>query len=357
MKSMFQRTFIQGILLSAVASFTAVNAVQYNRTITYSYSGASAGGTGRGTTNMTFTWNGASAGTQNSTGKTIFNFYNAGPNGVPAYVTIDTTPLAYGSGYSMRSFVPVYVLYYTAASNFYNNNTVGYFNSAKQQVIADFINGLTASKYFSTVRQYNRGGTPGNVYLAGSYVMDCNRDIWSKGCDLTTDNTDEIIDSVTQAGKWSCQKPTQSGVWCNPTVESCFCGLPRDGNAIYVLLLGPETTEAFANNGTGAKIGTDYCAYHTYYPRGETKQKYIVAQVPNSASISMPSSVMVSTSIKPPSACFFRGVNSNSDSSPNGDPQLDYVIGHLAHEIIETLVSPVAREVYSDSNGNEVMDK
>ncbi len=150
-----------------------------------------------------------------------------------------------------------------------------------------------------------------------------------------------------------------TAVHCNHNNRSdCFCGFPQNSNAIYALVMGPETTEAFSNYGDGAKIGTDYCAYHTYLENGGTKYKYIVVQVPNSVSMSV-SGIMQSAvgGIKQPSSCFFRGVNANADSSPNNDPQLDYVIGHLAHEIIETLVSPVGREVYSVSNGNEVMVK
>jgi hypothetical protein len=351
---------------------------------TYSYTKAAAGASGGnafysrtgGTTNLTFTWAGASAGAQNSTGKTIFTFANAGGAGVPAEVTIDSTPLAFGKGNSMTGSVPVYVIYYTAVSNFYNWNTVGYFTTAKQQVIANFINGLTASTYFSTVRQYNRGGTPGNVHLAGSYVMDCNRDYWNQGCDLSTlnrngtINADKIISSVIQTnmvGMGHCQKPRTSGngggAWCSGPSPTCFCGFAPSSNAIYVILMGPETTEAFslknetATFGSGAHMGEDYCAYHTYYQHSNTQYKYIVAQVPNSASLNV-GGIMLSTWTKNPSSCFFGGANSlNSATSPNGDPQLDYVIGHLAHEIIETLVSPVARETYSDSNGNEVMDK
>jgi len=361
---------LHGLLFSAVASFAAASTQNktFSSKITYSYSMASAGANNArgGTTNMTFTWSGASAGAQNSTGKTLFTFANAGGNGVPAYVTIDTTPLTYGSGNSMTGSVPIYVIYYTAVSNYYNWNTVGYFDANRQQAIANFINGLTASTYFSTVRQYSQGGIPGNVYLAGSYVMDCNRDYLNYGCDLSINNsqgsvnTDDIINGLiirNLKADNACQQPT--AVYCDHNVRNdCFCGFAPSSNAIYVILMGPETTEAFSNDGSGAKLGTDYCAYHTYLEKGGTQYKYIVAQVPNSASVSMPPLVMNSTSTKPPSSCFFGGVNSlTSATSPNGDAQLDYVIGHLAHEIIETLVSPVARQTYRDASENEVMDK
>jgi hypothetical protein len=44
-------------------------------------------------------------------------------------------------------------------------------------------------------------------------------------------------------------------------------------------------------------------------------------------------------------------------NSPNGDPQMDFLINHLAHELIEVMIAPIPRQTYQDQNLNEVMDK
>jgi hypothetical protein len=196
----------------------------------------------------------SSAGAFNSTKKILsFTSEDVGPSKVKVTFSVDISPLTYsGVGNSMGGALPVYAIYYTAAKNYYSNNNVGYFSRQKQLLVSNFINGLTSSVYFDTVRQYTLAGAIGSIYLAGSYIMDCNTDSWSKGCSLGVKDAGSIIAAALQTS--NSQKTNYASYPLG--TNSNFTNFPANENAIYLLVLAPEVTETYVEKSV---MGSEYC--------------------------------------------------------------------------------------------------
>lgn len=221
------------------------------------------------------------------------------------------TPISYHSGSVLSSTSNVHVL-------FYGHKSSNFFNVSRQKILFDFINNVGSSSWFSTASAYGVG----NVQKGTTYYMDCESN--QQGCDLQPNSIPQIL--------WS-------------TMSSRF---PRDPNAIYVFAADPKTPLTFPGGSIGGsqslKSGWQFCGCHSYFndPLGsEATYKFIYIQSPDLGV----------------SQCIFAPGGVIPASTPNGDVAIDMLIASLAHELIETLISPIARQTYIDLNGNEVMDK
>lgn len=194
-------------------------------------------------------------------------------------------------------------------------------------VLNRWIGDVSATSWFGHVKQYYNLGFIGSnpsaqyvksVYMGNTATFHCSsawdNKPWNKdGCGLLTgQDLVEIIKTHVRWGKF-----------------------PSNDNAVYLVALGPDVAESV---GGSYRIGQDYCAYHSTFDVNGKWLKYAVTQAPGGTS-----------------KCQFITGTQNGATA-------DGMVFFAAHELVETITSPNPysgdiTSAWSDSKGNEVMDK
>lgn len=355
--------------------------------VTYQFSSvASLTGPANSTTSLSYSWTGTGNSGPFSGSATFLYSYGNSSTALPYWV--DQTPIVAGSsaGMVLSGTTKVYVIYYGALTY----GTTYWTNSAKTTLINNFISQLSNSAWFSTAKQYGVG----NMVLGKTITVDCfntgrdgNRYVSPGSCTMRPDPTTKqnFVSQIIWRNIYLASddinglSPDFLGIKevMDPTFNHFL--LPKDPNGIYLVLGGPETYEQWAYP-SGATIGQSYCGYHGQfsadavgdnvyqylssnvstspfynlpYPRKDGYvYNYIYAMVPvsYSAAVAQPGGMTPNL----PSKCV---TPFNANNSPNGFPEIDSLLGVIAHELVETLVSPAPFQTFSDTEGNEVMDK
>jgi hypothetical protein len=186
----------------------------------------------------------------------------------------------------------VYLIWY---GNWKQNN--GSDTPAGQQIVTDFLYGLSGSPYYLTNATYS--GVSGNFTVGGSYT-----DAYSQGVNLTDRKVASAVSNAIGGGK-----------------------LPRDPNGIYFVLTSSDVAET-------SGFCSRYCGWHTYGTLSGTNIKYS----------------FVGNSNRCLNSCAMQ------TTGPNGNAGVDGMISVIAHELEETNTDPNLNAWY-DANGAEDADK
>jgi hypothetical protein len=211
---------------------------------------------------------------------------------LPAGSTGVITPdIAYHGG-PVMSTPNIYLIWY---GNWKQSN--GSDTAAGQQIVRDFLFGLSGSNYYKTNTSY---GTPsGTFHVAGAYT-----DSYSQGTRLSDSRVQSVV------------------------THAISSGLKKDTNGIYFVLTSSDVTET-------SGFCSQYCAWHTYGTiSGTNNIKY----------------AFVGNAHRCPTACAAQTIG------PNGNAGVDGMVSVIAHELEETNTDPLLNAWY-DRNGSEDADK
>jgi hypothetical protein len=182
----------------------------------------------------------------------------------------------------------------TAYYIFYGN-----WSASSQQILSDFMTGLSGSPWFGINKTYYDGSNAhatGTVNFGGSTT-----DNYSQGTSIA--NVGTIVTDALAAGK-----------------------LPIDANGVYFVISSADVKEG--------QFCSNYCGYHTYTTYNSTTIKY----------------AFIGDGDRCPSACEAQTI------SPNGDTGADGAASIIAHELSETVTDPTIGGWY-DRRGYENADK
>jgi hypothetical protein len=211
---------------------------------------------------------------------------------LPAGSTGVITPdIAYHGG-PVMSTPNIYLIWY---GNWKQSN--GSDTAAGQQIVRDFLFGLSGSNYYKTNTSY---GTPsGTFHVAGAYT-----DSYSQGTRLSDSRVQSVV------------------------THAISSGLKKDTNGIYFVLTSSDVAET-------SGFCSQYCAWHTYGTiSGTNNIKY----------------AFVGNAHRCPTACAAQTIG------PNGNAGVDGMVSVIAHELEETNTDPLLNAWY-DRNGSEDADK
>lgn len=176
------------------------------------------------------------------------------------------------------------------------NQANGSDTPAGQQIVRDFLYGISASNYYLTNTSY---GTPtGTVVLNGEYT-----DKYSHGARLSDSKVQAVV------------------------THAITLGFPRDTNGIYFVLTSSDVAET-------SGFCSKYCGWHTRGTISGSDIKY----------------AFVGNSYRCLNACAAQTVG------PNGNAGVDGMVSVIAHELEESNTDPDLN-AWFDSNGAEDADK
>jgi hypothetical protein len=211
----------------------------------------------------------------------------AAPVGSTGVITPDIT---YHGG-SVMGTPNVYLIWY---GNWKQSN--GSDTPAGQQIIRDFLYGLSGSNYYLTNASY---GTP-----SGRFALNGERtDNYSQGTRLSDSKVQAIV------------------------THAISSGLPKDTNGIYFVLTSSDVAET-------SGFCSKYCGWHTDGTISGSDIKY----------------AFVGNSYRCLNACAVQTVG------PNGNAGVDGMVSVMAHELEESNTDPDLN-AWFDSNGSEDADK
>lgn len=190
---------------------------------------------------------------------------------------------------------------------FYGNWTL-----YQQQIVTDFISGLSSSSWYSPMSKYyyQLNNETSRDYVSSEIkLINFINDSYSMGHTLEPMFYSDIIKSHINKG-----------------------GLNVDRNGIYCILTSSDVVSNFYINSKVETFGENYCGFHRY-----DNLPILFAQVPTIDSNCMS--------------------KINRDKSPNGDIFIDTMISVLAHEIVETVLSPLDQTSWAEFPFNEPGDK
>ncbi len=210
----------------------------------------------------------------------------------PAGSTGTITPAITNHGGPVMSAPNVYVIWY---GNWNQSN--GSDTAAGQQIVNDFLFGLSGSPYYATNASYP--GVSGTFSVKGS-----STDHYSQGSRLSDRTVAAVVSNAINSGS-----------------------LPKDGNGIYLVLSSSDVSES-------SGFCSRYCGWHTYGTLAGTYIRY----------------AFVGNSNRCLNACSIQTV------SPNGNAGVDGMVSVIAHELEETNTDPNLN-AWFDANGAEDADK
>lgn len=221
---------------------------------------------------------------------------NAGTHGAPTAGSTSTiTPtIQYHGGPVMGTPTP-YLIWYG------NWNTTGSDSASGQQIVRDFVHGLSGSNYYKTNTSYS--GVSGNLGAASEYT-----DNYSQGSSLSDKQVAAVVSHAIANG-------------LGPKTG--------DSNGIYMVLTSSDVNET-------SGFCTQYCGWHTYSTTivGSVIIKY----------------AFVGNANRCLNAC------AAQTTSPNGNAGVDGMVSVVAHEMEETNTDPQLNAWY-DRRGSEDADK
>ena len=178
------------------------------------------------------------------------------------------------------------------------NQTNGSDTPDGQQIVRDFLFGLSGSNYYLTNTSY---GTPSGTFsVAGEYTDSS----YTQGKRLSDSRVQAVVSNAISSGH-----------------------LPSDPNGIYFVLTSSDVAES-------SGFCSRYCGWHTSGTISKTDIKYS----------------FIGNSYRCLNACAAQTVG------PNGNAGVDAMVSVLAHELEETNTDPDITAWY-DSNGSEDADK
>jgi hypothetical protein len=177
------------------------------------------------------------------------------------------------------------------------NKTSGSDTASGQQIIRDFLHGLSGSPYYMINSTY--GGVSGFFSVLGEYV-----DNYSQTSTLSDSRVQAVVSHAISVK-----------------------ALPKDSNGIYFVLTSSDVAES-------SGFCRQYCGWHTAGTISQTDIKY----------------AFVGNSSRCLSACAAQSVG------PNGNAGVDGMISVIAHELEETNTDPDLN-AWFDSKGAEDADK
>jgi hypothetical protein len=186
----------------------------------------------------------------------------------------------------------VYLIWY---GNWSQSN--GSDNSGGQQIIRDFLFGLSGSNYYKTNTSYS---VPTGTFT----VVKEYSDKYSQGTRLSDSKVQTVVSNAIRYGK-----------------------LPKDVNGIYFVLTSSDVAET-------SGFCSQYCGWHTYGTISSSNIKY----------------AFVGNANRCLNACAAQAVG------PNGNAGVDGMTSVIAHELEETNTDPNLNAWY-DANGAEDADK
>jgi Phosphate-induced protein 1 conserved region len=185
----------------------------------------------------------------------------------------------------------IYLIWY---GNWKQSN--GSDTAAGQQIVRNFLFGLSGSNYYKTNTSY---GTPsGTFHVVGQYT-----DSYSQGARLSDSRVQSVVSHAISGG------------------------LKKDSNGIYFVLTSSDVSES-------SGFCSKYCGWHTYGTISGSNIKY----------------AFVGNAKRCLSACAAQSVG------PNGNAGVDGMASVIAHELEETNTDPNLNAWY-DRNGSENADK
>lgn len=190
---------------------------------------------------------------------------------------------------------------------FYGNWTL-----YQQQIVTDFISGLSSSSWYSPISKYyyQFNNETSKVYVSTEIkLMNFINDSYSMGHTLEPMFYSDIIKNHINKGN-----------------------LKTDENGIYCILTSNDVVSNFYINSKVETFGENYCGFHRY-----DNLPILFSQVPTIDSNCMS--------------------KINRNNSPNSDPFIDTMISFLAHEIVETVLSPLDQTSWAELPFNEPGDK
>ena len=165
-----------------------------------------------------------------------------------------------------------------------------------QQIVRDFLFGLSGSNYYNTNTSY---GTPTGTFAVKKEYTDS----YSQGKRLSDSKVQAVVTHAISSGP------------------------PKDTNGIYFVLTSSDVSES-------SGFCSQYCGWHTDGTISGSDIKY----------------AFVGNAHRCPSACAAQSVG------PNGNAGVDGMVSVIAHELEETNTDPDLNAWY-DSNGSEDADK
>ena len=177
------------------------------------------------------------------------------------------------------------------------NQSNGSDTPAGQQIVRDFLHGLTGSNYYVTNASYP--GVSGSFSVKSEYT-----DTGSQGTRLSDSRVQAVVSGAISGGH-----------------------LPKDANGIYFVLTSSNVSET-------SGFCSQYCGWHTYGTISNSNIKY----------------AFVGNAYRCLSACAAQTVG------PNGNAGVDGMVSVIAHELEETNTDPDLNAWY-DANGSEDADK
>ena len=204
------------------------------------------------------------------------------------------TPLITYHNGPVMAMPNVYLIWY---GNWNQSN--GSDNAQGQQIVRDFLYGLSGSPYYTINSSYP--GVSGKISVAGEYT-----DTGSQGTRLSDSRVQAVVSSAIASGR---------------------LGGP-DTNGLYFVLTSSNVSES-------SGFCTQYCGWHTAGTISGSNIKYS----------------FVGNANRCLSAC------AAQTTSPNGNAGVDGMISVIAHELEETNTDPNPRSGWADSNGAENGDK
>lgn len=177
------------------------------------------------------------------------------------------------------------------------NQSNGSDTPAGQQIVRDFLHGLSASNYYVTNASYS--GVSGSFAVKGEYT-----DTGSLGTRLSDSRVQAVVSNAISGGH-----------------------LPKDTNALYFVLTSSNVSES-------SGFCSRYCGWHTAGTISGSDIKYS----------------FVGNANRCLNACAAQTVG------PNGNAGVDGMVSVIAHELEETNTDPDLNAWY-DANGSEDADK
>jgi hypothetical protein len=177
------------------------------------------------------------------------------------------------------------------------NQSNGSDTPAGQQIVRDFLHGLSGSNYYVTNASYP--GVSGSFTVKAEYT-----DTGSEGTRLSDSRVQAVVSNAINGGH-----------------------LPKDTNGVYFVLTSSNVSES-------SGFCSQYCGWHTYGTIASSNIKY----------------AFVGNAYRCLNACAAQTVG------PNGNAGVDGMISVIAHELEESNTDPDLNAWY-DANGNEDADK
>jgi hypothetical protein len=210
--------------------------------------------------------------------------------------TTKTSPIFYHNG-PLISTPTVYIIWY---GNW--NQANGSDTPAGQQIVTDFVNGISGSPYYSINQSYSINGysISGSVNNGGATT-----DAYSQGSTLSDSSILTIVNSAISSGR-----------------------LPYNQFGVYFVLTSSDVAES-------SGFCSNYCGWHT---AGSATAGHVRYSFVGNANRCL-------------SACAAQTV------SPNSNAGVDGMISVIAHELEEAVTDPDPRSGWADRRGAENADK